>query len=131
MSIWAVSAACLICAAIGKVLEKHNKEYALATSVVCACGITVLVLVAILPVRDQLEALLDGNGTLNTYLKLLMKSLTVCYIAGFSASACRDAGESGLARGVELAARITIAGLYLPVLVELLKAATGWIGGNT
>ncbi|MBP5618656.1 MAG: hypothetical protein J6X61_05895 [Clostridia bacterium] len=131
MSVWTVSAACLICAAIGKVLEKQHKEYALAMSAVCACGITLLVLAAILPVRDQLESLLDGNETLSDSLKLLMKSLAVCTIAGFSASACRDAGESGLARGVELMARVTVAGLYLPVLVELLKAATGWLGGNT
>ena len=131
MSVWTVSAVCLICALIGKVLERQHKEYALAASVVCVCGIAVLVLAAILPVRDQLEALLNGNETLSNYLKLLMKSLAVCYIAGFSASACRDAGEGGLAHGVELTARVTIAGLYLPVLIELLKAATGWLGGNS
>ena len=130
MSVWTVSAACLICAVIGKVLEKQHKEYALATSAACVCGVAVIVLAAILPVRDQLESLINGNETLSTYLKLLMKSLAVCYLAGFSAAACRDAGESGLARGVELTARAAIAGLYLPVLIELLRAATARLGGS-
>ena len=74
--------------------------------------------------------LLAGNATLTSYLKLLMKSLGICYLAGFASSSCKDAGENGLSRAVETFARVTVAALYLPVLLDLLNAVTGWLGGS-
>ena len=130
MSVWTVCVVCLLCALMGKMLERYNREYALGLTVLCCCGIALVALAALLPLRDELARLTSGDAALSSSLKLLMKGLGVCYLAGFASAACRDAGETALSHHVEIVARIAVVGLYLPVLLDLLKEATDWLGGS-
>jgi stage III sporulation protein AD len=50
-------------------------------------------------------------------------------LAQFAADACRDAGESALASKMELAGKITILILALPLFEKITQTAVGLIGG--
>ena len=65
--------------------------------------------------------ILDGFQIDFVYLDVLFKIIAVSYIAKFAAQVCQDAGEGSVAVKVELAAKIIIIALSLPVVNALLK----------
>ena len=51
---------------------------------------------------------------------MLIKTVGICALAGFTSDACRDTGNSSLASKVEFAARITIVISALPLINTVL-----------
>ena len=68
------------------------------------------------------QALPDGA------LSLLFKSLGIAFLSGTGASVCRDCGESGLATWVEMAGKVEILVLSLPLIQEVLTEAGELLG---
>jgi stage III sporulation protein AD len=56
------------------------------------------------------------------YIKVILKTVGISYIAGFSAQMCRDAGESALASKVELAGKVIILLIAIPVFRAIVSA---------
>ena len=54
------------------------------------------------------------------YLKLIVKIVGLAYLAGFGAQICKDAGENGIAAKIELAGKIFILTMGIPIMVGLL-----------
>lgn len=55
------------------------------------------------------------------YFYIVMKMLGVAYLGGIGAQICRDANEGGLSEKIELAGKIVILGLGLPIMLNLLE----------
>lgn len=55
------------------------------------------------------------------YLSSMLKMMGVAYIAEFSSSICKDAGQQALASQIEIFSRLTILALGMPVLLALLE----------
>jgi stage III sporulation protein AD len=56
------------------------------------------------------------------YLTTLLKILGIAYIAEFGAQVCRDSGEGTVANKIELAGKVLIMILALPIFVAILEA---------
>ncbi len=67
------------------------------------------------------------------YATLLLKALSIAWLAQYTATLCRECGESGTASGVELVARIELLILALPLVGEILETAKQLLsmGGGT
>lgn len=85
-----------------------------------------LVLLRLLPAVGEVVSLFrrlaDGAGLNKLYLSVLLKIVIISYLAEFVAGMCRDAGESALAAKVELAAKIVIMTLSVPIIVNILDS---------
>ncbi|NPV28529.1 MAG: stage III sporulation protein AD [Firmicutes bacterium] len=55
------------------------------------------------------------------YLTTLLKILGIAYVTEFGAQICRDAGEGTIANKIELAGKILILILALPIFVAILE----------
>ena len=55
------------------------------------------------------------------YLAVMLKVIGVAYLAQFASDLCRDAGEGAVAGKVELAGRVLILALCLPVFAAILE----------
>lgn len=55
------------------------------------------------------------------YLQIVFKVMGVAYLTGFGAQICKDAGEGALALKLELAGKVIILFLAVPVLVAILE----------
>lgn len=90
-----------------------------------ALAMSALVLLRLLPVLAEVLAvfqqLAEAAGLNGNYLRLILKIIAVSYVAEFAASLCRDAGESAYASKVELAGKITVMVLAVPVVVNILE----------
>jgi stage III sporulation protein AD len=118
-----------ICAAIvAAMLRRYNQEYAI--TIVIAAGIIILIemLSSLAPAIRQIQTLLSSAGLSSSYALILFKTLGICFLAQFAADSCRDAGENALASKVELAGKITIVILALPLFEKIAKTAVGLIG---
>ena len=83
---------------------------------------------------SKLEVILTAIGRLegylgagSEYLPILLRIVGITYLAEFAADLCRDAGFSAVAGQVELAGKLTIMAVSLPVIIGLLEALEGFL----
>lgn len=87
---------------------------------------TVLFAGAVLSLASPLVAFLremSATAGVATYAVFLLKALGIAVLTQCAADICRDAGESGIAGGVELAGKAEILLLCLPLIGEILATA--------
>ena len=123
MNIVAVCALGIIAAALCTVFRQYAKEYSVAVAAVCGCAIAAVCVAAAVPVIAALRDAANVSDSVAPYIAAMLKSVGVCCIAGFASSICSDCGEKSIAEKVELAARVAIALIYSPILLDLLKTA--------
>lgn len=85
-------------------------------------AVTVLFAGTIISLASPLVAYLremTASTGLSDYAVLLFKALGIAILTQCASDICRDAGESGVATGVELAGKTEILILCLPLLGEL------------
>ena len=69
-----------------------------------------------------------GDAEINTEgLKLMVKTAGVSVVTEIASAVCRDA-ETALAKTAELIGKITIAGMILPVIGEIIKLCVSLCG---
>lgn len=73
-------------------------------------------------VRELTE--IFGNTNIEEYVSVMVRSLGVATLTQLCGDICRDCGENGTAQGVELAGKLAILSLCLPLLKQLLDYAT-------
>ena len=56
-----------------------------------------------------------------TYVALLIKIVGITYVAEFASQLCKDAGYSAIASQIEVAGKLTILTISMPILMALLK----------
>lgn len=130
MNIAAVIGVCLCAAAAASMLRRYHQEYAFAVSAAAGVIVLIALLSALAPAAEEIRTLISSAGISSASLQILFKSLGICFLAQFAADACRDAGEGALASRVELAGKLAIVVLSLPLFESIAKTAAGLIGAS-
>ncbi len=120
MNIFTIIGVGIAAAAISSVLKQYNKEYGLFISLAASVFIIGVILGAIDPVLNFIDSLAEISETDNKYIGILIKALAVCYIVQIAADCCRDSGESAIASKIELAGKIALLIISLPLFEALL-----------
>ncbi len=112
---------CLVAVVFLTILRQNRQELAVMLSMVV--GIIILIRLA-----GQLTEIIDvfryfsAQAQVNqAYLETIFKVMGVAYLAGFGGQICRDAGEGALGFKLELAGKIIILFLALPVMRAILE----------
>mgnify|MGYP002659723306 FL=1 len=85
--------------------------------------------VAAFPVLSDKIGESIGDAEINTEgLKLMVKTAGVSVVTEIASAVCRDASETALAKTAELIGKITIAGMILPVIGEIIKLCVSLCG---
>ena len=88
----------------------------LAVAAVLAAAVIAMALVAY--IRTLTE-----NAGVSGYAEFLLKALGITVLTQCASELCRECGESGAAAGVELAGKVEILLLALPLIGEILSTA--------
>lgn len=111
-----------VCAAAMTLVMRRLRPES-ATVLVIAAG--TLAGIMILPQLGQIvggiSALAGAGGVQESYMSQLLKVGGISLLMDFAAQTCRDAGEDGLAMKTELAGRVMLIALALPVMRALLE----------
>lgn len=129
MNVIGIAGLALVSAVIAVMLRRYNQEYAVVVSITAGVIILVQILANIVPAIRQINSLLTATQLPSEYGIILFKTLGVCFLAQFAADSCRDAGESALASKVELAGKLSIVLLALPLFEKIASTALALIGG--
>ena len=113
---------CALCAAVfGALVKKSNKEYALLLTAAAAAAILAAALGDAAPPIGEIHSLSRGGGVQSQCLAIVVKAAGLAVIGQLAAQLCRDAGEATLAYGVELAAKVAILTVAMPLISQLFE----------
>ena len=128
MNLISVIVICLIAAVLSVLIKQYKPEYGVFISIIGGAAVLLMILAAASPVFSELEALVDRMGIGAEYFTVLLRALGICYIAQLAYDVCMDAGETTLASKIELAAKIAIIVIALPIFREIIGVVMGLIG---
>ena len=122
MESWQICGAALICVVAVVIIKQLKSDFAipvrLASSLILLGG----VIAVGIPLFEYIKRLVSGSA-LAEYSAILMKAFGIAILTHITAEICRDCGESSVASYVELAGKIEIMLLSLPLVMSVLETA--------
>ncbi len=114
-------AALALCAVMLIVLVKNYKpEFSVFTAVACSVLILYFLADSLKYAFVYLSQLYGQLAFGKAYFPVIIKVLAIAYITEFTSQLCRDAGEGSIASKVELAGKVIIFCVAIPVFVSIL-----------
>lgn len=106
-------------------IRDTKKEFSLLLSI--AVGILVFMSVAqeFYSVVETISSLVESSGEISSYISLMLKILGISLLGQFVIDLCRDNGENALATQTEIAIKIVIISMTLPLIETVIKIVTG------
>jgi stage III sporulation protein AD len=108
----------VLLAILMKSINKELSVYITLTTVI------ILFITIIDKIRISFAFLEDIYGDVTygkTFFPVILKVLATAYIADFTAQLCRDSGETAIASKVELAGKVIIFYLAIPIFTAILE----------
>ena len=121
MDIFKIIAFAIITLMLIIILEKTNKEYVVVLSIISAIIIFLLIIAKLEEIIFLLDNLVTNAGINKDYLKLLLKVTGIAYIVELAKNICVDAGSSSLATKIELAGKVSVVVLTIPVITNVIE----------
>lgn len=103
------------------VLKQRRPEIAFLLSLVTGVIILILVISQVGVVVDLLRQLADKARIDMIYFNTIIRIVGIAYVGEFGAEITRDAGEKSLAAKIEMAVKIIILFLALPIMISLIE----------
>lgn len=110
-----------LCGVIVSSMVKSNKpEFATYIVIATVMIIFAMIIYKLTAVFEFLSSIYNQISYGKTFFPIILKVLAVAYIADFAAQICRDSGETAIAGKVELAGKVMIFYLAVPVMVAVM-----------
>ena len=100
---------------------------ALILSIATGIMIIIVAVTKISGIVSLLNELIDKSGVNKDFLTLIIKVTAVAYIIEFGKNICIDAGQSAIATKLEMAGKVIIVVLSLPLISSLITVLTGLV----
>ncbi len=107
------------------VLRQSRPEFALILSILVGTLIFLSALPKIVMVVNTMNSIANRVELGSLQLGMLLKIVGVAYVTEFGAQICRDANESAIAGKVELAGKVIIMVLAVPIVLVILDTVLG------
>ncbi len=119
----------ILSALLALVLKRDNAVLGTLLSVACCVMLGILVLQVLKPVVEFLRSLQQTASLNANLMQPLMKTLGIGILTQVAAAVCQDAGQSSMAKMVELCGSIVALYLSLPLLTAVLQLLNQMTGG--
>ena len=111
-----------VCAVILISLIRIYKPELTVEAVLCASLLLLFYIISSMKYGlTYLEDIYDDLSYGKTYFPIILKALGIAYVTEFTSAICQDAGEKSIAGKVELAGKIAIFFVALPIFTSLLE----------
>lgn len=109
------------------VLKNYRPEMALVLAIVTGIGIMLFAIYKLSSVINVLNDLVTKSGINKDFLLIIIKVIGIAYIVEFGKNICIDAGQSSIATKLEMAGKIIIVVLTVPLITSLVNILTGLV----
>lgn len=120
----------VVAAFLAVLLRRYHPEYSMAIGLIAGVVVLALLLSQIAPVVGRLSTLLNASSLPEEYGLVLFKALGVCLLSQLAADACRDAGETAMAEKAELAGKVFLLLLALPLFEKIAELVLSLMNGG-
>jgi stage III sporulation protein AD len=104
------------------VLRQSRPELALILAILVGVLIFITILPQIGMVVTTLSSIAARTEVGSIHLATLLKVVGIAYITEFAAQVCRDANEGAIANKVELAGKVLIMALSIPIVLVIIDS---------
>jgi stage III sporulation protein AD len=112
----------IVAAVLLVILRRQRPEMAVVLSLVVGLAIFFMVAQRLLAILEFLRELAARARVDSLYLNTILKIVGIAYIAEIGAQVCRDVEETSVAAKVELAGKVLILALAIPIVMAILEA---------
>lgn len=116
---------CLTASIICKVLEKNSGEIKILLAICAVCIVLFKILGELSQVISVIKNLFERSDMDSDYLTIIFKGLGICYITQLGCDCCKECGESVIASQLELAGKIAMVIISLPLFRALIAIIEG------
>lgn len=109
------------------VLKNQRPEMALMLSIATGIMIMLFALYKMSSVVNVLNDLVTKSGINKEFLLIIIKVIGIAYIVEFGKNICIDAGQSSIATKLEMAGKVIIVVLTIPLISSLVNLLTGLV----
>ncbi|GAB1156795.1 MULTISPECIES: stage III sporulation protein AD [Paenibacillus] len=121
MEIIQVVGLALIATVLILIVKEQKPMFAFLIAAATGIVIFMLLIGKIGAVIEVLKRLAENSGMENIYLKTVLKIIGIAYIAEFGAQIVRDAGQESIASKIELAGKVLILVLAIPIISIIIE----------
>lgn len=126
--IFAIIGIGLVAAVLAVVLRQYHPEFAMLVSLAAGVVILLRVMDDVLPVVEQVNTIVDRASLPAEYAAVLFKALGICFLTQVACDTCKDAGESAISAKIEMAGKIAVLVVSLPLFTQVLNIVYSLIG---
>lgn len=123
MDSWQISGVALLCVIAAVIIKQLRAEFALPVKLAGSVLLLGIVAAIAVPLFSYLNRLI-ASSALSKYAEILIKALGIAWLTHITAEICRDCGENSVASYVELAGKLEILMLSLPLITSILETAS-------
>ena len=116
MNVLGVAVFAIVAAILALTLKQYSPQIAVVVSVGAGVLLFGYIAASLLPVLQEVLSISLLSEGVAENIGTLFKCLGVCYVVQLAADSCRDAGQQAIASKVELAGKVTVLALALPML---------------
>lgn len=101
------------------ILKNQKPEIALICVIASSVIMLTLVFDELKSVINLINSLVENSSIDSFYIKIILKVIGISYIVEFGRDICKDAGESAIANKIEMAGKVIIVSLSIPIIASL------------
>lgn len=120
MDIAKIVAIAFIAVIIIGIIKQQRPEFTIYASIIAGAIILYFVFNELTLIISMLQNLSDKMGVTSKFFGILLKITGISYLTEFGANVCKDSGETAIASKVELAGKVLIVGISIPILTTLM-----------
>lgn len=110
---------CVITAFLSSILSKNHPEYTVALIIASSVIILGFLLDSFTLVFESINSYMENAGINPKYIEIILKIIGIAYLSEYSAAVFYDANETAMAKKIELAGKIIIFIIIIPVISSL------------
>ncbi len=118
----------IISAVFVTALRMRLGEYSFVLALAVIAVVLVVILGNLFGAISKISDLFSQSGSATIYFTTALKALGISYITTFAADLCRDFGLSAMAQTAEIAGKISVFILSIPLMTAVLEAALKFVG---
>lgn len=121
MNIFKVIGFALIAVSLIMILKNQRPEIALMCVIASSIIMLVFVFDEIKSVVMLLNNLIETSSINKSLLIIVLKVIGISYVVEFGRNICIDAGENSIASKIEMAGKVIIVSLSIPIITSLVE----------
>ena len=115
---------------LASLLKEQKPNFAFLLVIFVGCTIFLILVDKIYQIINMLQMLATRANVNMVYLETILKIIGIAYIAEFAAQITKDAGQGSLASKIEMAGKILILAMAIPILTVLIETILNLIPGQ-